>query len=208
MIVDFQAPSIGTMVEERGRAPFLSNKERVMVYGYTQSAIRLFCAATARPRHHPIPRWQNLLLLSSNPRSTRNLEEFLNRLKDLRRKSAKRRKCVAQKRSKRITGQPMAIWFMLRVFLSHYCTLLPFFFFFTIGNRIPFCLRIYIYIYFFMLYYRWGFSPFPISIYWSIGIRDRLEKLTSTCVDYQVSSRYTISYNFISFINIIFFISD
>lgn len=32
MIVDFQAPSIGTMVEERGRAP-VSNKERVMVYG-------------------------------------------------------------------------------------------------------------------------------------------------------------------------------
>lgn len=132
-----------------------------------QSAIRLFCAATARPRHHPIPRWQNLLLLSSNPRSTRNLEEFLNRLKDLHRKSAKRRKCVAQKRSKRITGQPMAIWFMLRVFLSHYCTLLGrFFFFFTIGNRIPFCLHIYIYFYAFEVFHLFLFPFANILKYW------------------------------------------
>lgn len=133
-----------------------------------QSAIRLFCAATARPRHHPIPRWQNLLLLSSNPRSTRNLEEFLNRLKDLHRKSAKRRKCVAQKRSKRITGQPMAIWFMLRVFLSHYCTLLGrFFFFLRLGTEY---LSACIYIYIFMLSRFFIFSYFHSRIYWSIGI--------------------------------------
>lgn len=132
-----------------------------------QSAIRLFCAATARPRHHPIPRWQNLLLLSSNPRSTRNLEEFLNRLKDLHRKSAKRRKCVAQKRSKRITGQPMAIWFMLRVFLSHYCTLLGRFFFLQLGTKY---LSACIYIYIFMLSRFFIFSYFHSRIYWSIGI--------------------------------------
>lgn len=133
-----------------------------------QSAIRLFCAATARPRHHPIPRWQNLLLLSSNPRSTRNLEEFLNRLKDLHRKSAKRRKCVAQKRSKRITGQPMAIWFMLRVFLSHYCTLLGrFFFFLRLGTEY---LSACIYIYIFMLSRFFIFSYFHSRIYWSIDI--------------------------------------
>lgn len=132
-----------------------------------QSAIRLFCAATARPRHHPIPRWQNLLLLSSNPRSTRNLEEFLNRLKDLHRKSAKRRKCVAQKRSKRITGQPMAIWFMLRVFLSHYCTLLGRFFFLRLGTEY---LSACIYIYIFMLSRFFIFSYFHSRIYWSIGI--------------------------------------
>lgn len=73
MIVDFQAPSIGTMVEERRRALFRTRS--ALWYTTMQSAIRLFCAATARPRHHhPIPRWQNLLLLllllpllSSNP---------------------------------------------------------------------------------------------------------------------------------------------
>lgn len=115
---------------------------------YTAVCSRLY-DYFARPRqgHHPTPRWQNLLLLSSNPRSTRNLEEFLNRLKTSARKSAKRRKCVAQKRSKRITGQPMPIWFMLRVFLSHYCTLLGNFFllFFFLRLGIPFCLSIYFY---------------------------------------------------------------
>lgn len=132
-----------------------------------QSAIRLFCAATARPRHHPIPRWQNLLLLSSNPRSTRNLEEFLNRLKDLHRKSKKTTKMRGTKEIQTdhrstdgdliyAASIPLALLYPSR----------SFFFFFTIGNRIPFCLHIYIYFYAFEVFHLFLFPFANILKYW------------------------------------------